>query len=116
MAGEALGGGGDDEAVLQGIGAALLERLVYDSAGQLVTTTLLDYHMPSMDFAPPFEIRHLETPSSHTPGGIKGMGESGLIAAPAAVLNAVNDALTFFGTTLHALPVTPEQVLQAMRS
>lgn len=102
--------------VVQGIGAALLERLVYDDSGQLVTTTLLDYHMPSLDFAPPFDIHHLETPSSHTPGGIKGMGESGLIAAPAAVLNAVNDALSHTGTVLHDLPVTPEQVLRALRS
>lgn len=102
--------------VVQGIGAALLEKLVYDDAGQLLTTTLLDYHMPSMDFAPPFEIRHLETPSSHTPGGIKGMGESGLIAAPAAVLNAVNDALSHTGVALHSLPVTSEQVMAALRS
>lgn len=101
--------------VVQGIGAALLERLVYDDSGQLVTTTLLDYHMPSMDFSPPFEIHHLETPSSHTPGGIKGMGESGLIAAPAAVLNAVNDALSHTGTVLHDIPITPEQVLRALR-
>jgi carbon-monoxide dehydrogenase large subunit len=100
--------------VVQGIGAALLERLVYDSAGQLTTTTLLDYHVPTLDVAPPFEIHHLETPSAHTPAGIKGMGESGLIAAPAAVLNAVNDALSCFGTSLYALPATPEQVLNAM--
>ncbi|WP_286249127.1 xanthine dehydrogenase family protein molybdopterin-binding subunit [Streptomyces graminofaciens] len=100
--------------VVQGIGAALLERLVYDSAGQLTTTTLLDYHVPTLDVAPPFEIHHLETPSAHTPAGIKGMGESGLIAAPAAVLNAVNDALSCFGTSLYALPATPEQVLGAM--
>lgn len=101
--------------VVQGIGAALLERLVYDDSGQLVTTTLLDYHMPSMDFAPAFDIHHLATPSSHTPGGIKGMGESGLIAAPAAVLNAVNDALSHTGTVLHNIPITPEQVLRALR-
>lgn len=101
--------------VVQGIGAALLERLVYDESGQLMTTTLLDYHMPSLDFAPPFDIHHLETPSSHTPGGIKGMGESGLIAAPAAVLNAVNDALSHTGTVLYELPVMSEQVLRALR-
>ncbi len=100
--------------VLQGIGAALYEQLVYDDSGQLVTSTLMDYQLPTADVVPRFEISHIETPSSHTPGGIKGMGESGLIAAPAAVLNAVNNALEPFGTTLRRLPLTPERVLTAI--
>ncbi|MFE3170012.1 xanthine dehydrogenase family protein molybdopterin-binding subunit [Amycolatopsis sp. NPDC059090] len=100
--------------VVQGIGAALFERLAYDADGQLQTTTLLDYQLPTMDVAPPFEIAHLCSPSAHTAYGIKGMGESGLIAAPAAVLNAVNDALGPFGAQLRAIPVTPEAVVDAV--
>ncbi|RYC05682.1 xanthine dehydrogenase family protein molybdopterin-binding subunit [Nocardioides zhouii] len=100
--------------VVQGIGASVFEELVYDASGQLLTTTFLDYGLPTMDVAPPFEISHLETRSKHTPSGVKGMGESGLIAAPAAVLNAVNDALSPFGVVLRSLPLTPEKVLAAM--
>ncbi len=102
--------------VVQGIGAALFERLSYDADGQLQTTTLLDYQLPTMDVAPPFEIAHLCSPSAHTAYGIKGMGESGLIAAPAAVLNAVNDALAPFGTAIRELPVTPERVIAAIEA
>lgn len=101
--------------VVQGIGAALFEQLVYDEDGQLVTTTLLDYHLPTMDVSPPFEIAHLSTPSSHTAYGIKGMGESGLIAAPAAVLNAVNDAISPFNATIRDLPITPAKVFEAIK-
>lgn len=100
--------------VLQGIGAAVFEQLVYDESGQLQTTTFLDYGLPTMDVAPPFEIHHIETPSKHSASGVKGMGESGLIAAPAAVLNAVNDALGPFGVVLRDLPLSPEKVLDAM--
>jgi carbon-monoxide dehydrogenase large subunit len=99
---------------MQGIGAALYERLVYDDEGQLVTTTLVDYQLPTADVAPPFEIAHLETPSSHTYNGAKGMGESALIAAPAAVLNAVNDAIAPFGAVIRDIPITPEDVLRAI--
>lgn len=100
--------------VVQGIGAAMFEELAYDESGQLLTTTFLDYGLPTMDVVPPFEIHHLETPSSHSASGVKGMGESGLIAAPAAVLNAVNDALAPFGVVLRDLPLTPEKVYNAM--
>jgi carbon-monoxide dehydrogenase large subunit len=101
--------------VVQGIGLSLLEQLVYDNAGNLTTTSFLDYQVPTMDVSPPFEIQHLETPSAISAAGIKGMGESGLIAAPAAVLNAVNDALSAFGATLHELPATPERVFNAIQ-
>jgi carbon-monoxide dehydrogenase large subunit len=100
--------------VVQGIGLGLYEELVYDAAGNLSTTSFLDYQLPTMDVAPPFEIRHLETPSAISAAGIKGMGESGLIAAPAAVLNAVNDALAPFGAVLHELPASPERVFNAI--
>ena len=100
--------------VIQGIGAAVFEDLPYDESGQLLATTFLDYGLPTMDVVPPFEIHHVETPSKHSASGVKGMGESGLIAAPAAVLNAVNDALSPFGVVLRDLPLTPEKVLRAM--
>lgn len=100
--------------VVQGIGAAVFEELAYDESGQLLTTTFLDYGLPTMDVAPPFEIHHLETPSSHSASGVKGMGESGLIAAPAAVLNAVNDALSAFGVVVRDLPLTPEKIYDAI--
>lgn len=100
--------------VIQGIGASVFEELAYDDSGQLLTTTFLDYGLPTMDVAPPFEIHHIETPSKYSASGVKGMGESGLIAAPAAVLNAVNDALTPFGVVLRDLPLTPEKILKAM--
>lgn len=102
--------------VVQGIGAALYEELVYDQNGQLQTTTLLDYELPTMDVSPPFEIVHLCSPSEHTAYGIKGMGESGLIASPAAVLNAVNDALSAFGARLDALPASPDRVIAAIEA
>ncbi|XBB67825.1 xanthine dehydrogenase family protein molybdopterin-binding subunit [Nocardioides sp. WV_118_6] len=100
--------------VVQGIGAAVFEELAYDESGQLLATTFLDYGLPTMDVAPPFEIHHLETPSSHSASGVKGMGESGLIASPAAVLNAVNDALVPFGVVLRDLPLTPEKIHRAI--
>lgn len=100
--------------VVQGIGAAVFEELAYDESGQLLATTFLDYGLPTMDVSPPFEIHHIETPSHHSASGVKGMGESGLIAAPAAVLNAVNDALAPFGTVLRDLPLTPEKVYTAI--
>jgi carbon-monoxide dehydrogenase large subunit len=98
----------------QGLGAALFEELVYDESGQLMTTTFADYMLPTMDVVPRFTFSHLETPSNRSPGGIKGMGESGLIASPGAMLNAVNDALSPFGATLRRIPLTPERILEAL--
>jgi nicotine dehydrogenase subunit C len=98
----------------QGIGASLFEELVYDESGQLLTTTFADYMLPTLDVVPRFTFQHLETPSARSPAGIKGMGESGLIASPGAMLNAVNDALTPFGATLRRIPLTPERILSAL--
>jgi len=98
----------------QGLGAALLEELVYDQNGELLTTTFADYLMPTMDVVPRFSFAHIQTPSHHSPAGIKGMGESGLIASPGAMLNAVNDALAPFDVTLRRTPVSPERILEAL--
>ncbi len=97
--------------VAQGIGSAILEALHYDEDGQLVTTSLLDYLLPESTDVPRIDVRHLETPSEGE-GGIKGMGEGSLIAAPAAIVNAISDALTPFDGMVDTLPVTPPMVLQ----
>ena len=98
-------------AVAQGIGEALGERLVYDASGQLLTGTLMDYALPTAAVLPAFTIGHLQTPSPLTPGGFKGMGEGGTIGAPAAVANAVADAVKPLGTTVTALPILPSTLL-----
>ena len=97
--------------VAQGIGMALYEQAVYDDAGQLLTGTLMDYLVPTAADVPAVEIGHIESPSPHTPHGIKGMGEGGAIAPPAAIANAVADALAPFDVRVNALPITPERVL-----
>jgi aerobic carbon-monoxide dehydrogenase large subunit len=94
-------------AVVQGLGEALLESLVYDAAGQLLTATLLDYALPRAADVPALEIGHLETPSPLTPGGVKGMGEGGTIGAPAALANAVADAVRSLGLPVTRLPIDP---------
>jgi carbon-monoxide dehydrogenase large subunit len=88
-------------AVAQGLGDALLEELVYDEAGQLMTATLMEYALPRADAIPDLTIAHLETPSPRMPGGFKGMGEGGTIGAPAAVANALADAL---GVSMTRIP------------
>jgi carbon-monoxide dehydrogenase large subunit len=98
-------------AVAQGIGEALAERLVYDADGQLLTGTLMDYALPAASGVPGFTIGHLETPSPLTPGGHKGMGEGGTIGAPAAVANAVADAVKSRGAAVTALPILPSTLL-----
>jgi aerobic carbon-monoxide dehydrogenase large subunit len=95
-------------ALAQGIGEALGEELVYDRMGQLVTGTLMDYPLPVASALPSFAIGHLETPSPHTPGGVKGMGEGGTVGAPAAIANAVADALRPLGVSVTSLPIRPE--------
>jgi carbon-monoxide dehydrogenase large subunit len=92
-------------AVAQGIGEALGERLVYDESGQLQTGTLMDYALPTAATLPSFTIGHLETPSPLTPGGFKGMGEGGTIGAPAAIANAVADAVKPLGVAVTGLPI-----------
>jgi carbon-monoxide dehydrogenase large subunit len=100
--------------VAQGIGGALLESLVYDEQGTLVTTSLMDYLMPTATEIPPIQVLHHESPSPHVPGGFKGMGEGGAVNSPVAVVAAVNDALTPFGVAANHTPITPEWVLRAM--
>jgi carbon-monoxide dehydrogenase large subunit len=99
-------------AITQGIGGALLEHLIYGEDGQPLTTTYMDYLVPTASVVPTIDVLHIETPSPFSIGGIKGMGEGGQIAAPAAVANAVADALAPFGARVTRLPLTPDTVLR----
>jgi carbon-monoxide dehydrogenase large subunit len=104
--------------VAQGIGAALLEELVYDEHGQLQSRTFMDYAMPTAAHVPEPTLEHLETPSPHTPGGVKGMSEGGTVAPPAAVANAVADALAGAGIDAGAIdryPLTAGRVFSLLR-
>lgn len=96
--------------IAQGLGAALSEELIYDSNGQLVTGTFMDYVIPSADMIPPIELAHLETLSTSTILGFKGAGQSGSMATPAAIANAVDDAFTPFGTIVKEMPLTQSRV------
>ena len=104
--------------IAQGVGGALYEYLPYDAVGQLLATTLQDYLVPTSEAMPPIEIHHLETPSPYTVGGFKGVGEAGVAGAPAAITNAVNDALAPFGVSIREHPITPDRIrgLLARRS
>jgi carbon-monoxide dehydrogenase large subunit len=97
-------------AVTQGIGEALLEGVLYDDEGQLLTGTLMEYALPRADDLPEPEISHLETPSPVMPGGVKGMGEGGTIGAPAAIANAVADATRHLGVRITKLPIRLESL------
>jgi carbon-monoxide dehydrogenase large subunit len=97
--------------VAQGIGSALYEEIVYDEAGQLLTGTLMDYLPPTAADVPRVEIAHIVTPSPYTVGGMKGLGEGGAIAPPAAIANAVADALRDLSPRVNRIPLTPERVL-----
>ena len=99
-------------AVAQGIGAALFEEIVYDEAGQLLTASLADYGIPVASEVPAITTRHLETESSSTVGGFRGMGEGGTIGAPAAIASALADALAPFGAEIFELPMTPERLFR----
>jgi aerobic carbon-monoxide dehydrogenase large subunit len=99
--------------VVQGIGGVLFEHLAYDEDGNPVTTTFMDYVIPTSAEIPVIEYGHIETPSPG-PGGYKGVGEGGAIGAPAAVVNAVADALAPFGARLTRLPLTPAAVIAAL--
>src|SRR5262245_3272925 len=97
--------------VAQGVGGALFEEMVYDEQGQLLTGTLMDYLVPTATDLPPIETVHLEFPSPRNPLGMKGLGEGGAISPPAAIANAVDDALRGFGARVTETPVSPARVL-----
>jgi carbon-monoxide dehydrogenase large subunit len=98
--------------VAQGIGAALLEEVVHDAQGQALTASLVDYLVPSAAEIPRIEVVHVESESLSTLGGYRGMGEGGTIGAPAAVANAVADALRPLGVAINELPASPERLFR----
>ncbi len=102
--------------VAQGIGAALYEEVVYDEQGQINTASLVDYLVPSACEIPPMQVVHLESLSPTTLGGFRGMGEGGMIGAPAAVANALADALSPLGIEINELPVTPERLFRLIEA
>jgi carbon-monoxide dehydrogenase large subunit len=93
--------------IAQGLGGALLEHLVYDADGQLLSSSLLDYAVPTARNVPMVEMVHLEIPSPLNPLGVKGLGEGGAVGAHAAVANAVADALLPLGIKVRATPLSP---------
>jgi aerobic carbon-monoxide dehydrogenase large subunit len=97
--------------VAQGVGGALFEEMVYDEEGQLLTGTFLDYLVPTAMELPPIETVHLEYPSPRNPLGIKGLGEGGAISPPAAIANAIDDALAPFGVRVCETPASPARIL-----
>ena len=101
--------------VAQGIANALYEQVVYDDGGNILTGSLADYLVPTMAEIPEIEIHHLETLTEASITGAKGVGEGGTIGAPAAVLNAVSDALAPFGVGIFEMPITPQRILQLLR-
>jgi CO/xanthine dehydrogenase Mo-binding subunit len=96
--------------VAQGIGAALLEEVVYDENGQLLSATFGDYLLPLATDIPPIDVRHVETPSERNPLGIKGAGEAGTIPVQAAIAGAVEDALRNPDVVVTTCPLTPARV------
>jgi carbon-monoxide dehydrogenase large subunit len=106
--GQILGG------LAQGIGTALYEEMQFDEQGQPLASTLADYTLPGASEVPAPRIIHMETPSPYTTFGQKGVGEGGAIAPPAAIANAVNDALKTLNVEMLELPITPRRILQAL--
>ena len=100
--------------VAQGIGAALYEELVYDGEGQLLTASLVDYVVPSAVEIPDMAVVHVESESA-VAGGFRGMGEGGTIGAPAAIANAIADALAPFDIDISTLPATPERLFRLVQ-
>ena len=99
--------------VAQGIGAALYEEMIYDEDGQLVSASLADYVIPSAVEIPHIDVVHIESCSA-VAGGFRGMGEGGTIGAPAAIANAVSDALSALDINVSILPITPERMFRLL--
>lgn len=101
--------------IVQGIGQALLEGAVYDESGQLLTGSFMDYTMPRADNMPSFDFSTVEVPCKNNAMGVKGCGEAGSVGAPAAVINAIVDALSSHGVRHIDMPATPEKVWRLLQ-
>jgi aerobic carbon-monoxide dehydrogenase large subunit len=102
--------------VAQGIANALLEQIIYDDTGNILTASLADYLPPTAREIPPIEIHHRETWTEASLTKAKGLGEGGAIGAPAAVVNAINDALAPFDVSIDEFPATPQRIRAALRA
>ena len=100
--------------VVQGVGGALYEECLYDEQGQYLNATMADYLVPMAAEMPDIEIGHVETPTADSELGAKGVGEAGTAGAPAAIMNAINDALHPFDAKVSAMPFTPARILEAL--
>jgi aerobic carbon-monoxide dehydrogenase large subunit len=100
---------------VQGVGGALFEEFVYDQQGQLLTGSLMDYALPRASDIPGMTLLHQESPSPLNPLGVKGVGEGGAVAPPAAIANAISDALSMFRAEFNATPIKPEHIVRAVR-
>lgn len=101
--------------VVQGIGAALYEQIVYNEDGQLITSSLMDYKVPTVEEVPDIQLGHMVTPSPFSPLGTKGAGETGMLGPPPALATAIEDALSEFGVEIRNPPYTPEKILNLIR-
>jgi carbon-monoxide dehydrogenase large subunit len=108
--GQVLGG------TAHGIGNALFEHMMYDGDANPLTTGLQDYLLPGATDVPACRIVHIETPNPLNPIGVKGAGEGGAIPAPAAIISAIEDALSPFGVRFNEMPLTPEKIVNALRN
>ncbi len=102
--------------VAQGIGNALLEEIIYDETGNVLTGTLADFLPPTTHEIPEIELHHIATLTGNSITKAKGLGEGGAIGAPAAVIGAINDALSIFGVSIDEMPATPQRIRSALRS
>jgi carbon-monoxide dehydrogenase large subunit len=102
-------------AIVQGIGGALLEECLYDDAGLMINANMADYLVPMAAEMPDIEVAHVQTPTASSKLGAKGAGEAGTAGAPAAVMNAINDALAPFSARVTQMPFTPERILRALK-
>jgi carbon-monoxide dehydrogenase large subunit len=103
--------------LVQGIGQAMLEDIIYDrESGQLLSGSLMDYALPRADDVPAIEVILEGTPTAANPLGVKGSGQAGAIAAPQTVMNAIADALALRGATAPDMPATPEKIWRALQN
>jgi CO/xanthine dehydrogenase Mo-binding subunit len=98
--------------VVQGVGAAIYEQILYDENGQLLTASLMDYKVPTVEEVPEIILGHMVTPSPFSPLGTKGAGETGMLGPPPALASAIEDALAEFGVEIRSTPYTPERILK----
>ena len=101
-------------AIVQGIGGALFEECLYDDRGLMLNANMADYLVPMSAEMPDIEVAHVQTPTASSKLGAKGAGEAGTAGAPAAVMNAINDALAPFERHVFSQPITPEKILRAL--